>query len=391
MAASSSSNEPRLSAPTWKYVIKRAISEFTRDGGTDQAAKLTYFTVLAIAPTLLALFSLAALLLKGVKDQIANLVKEAVASTAGGSSDAIGPAVESTLDSLMGSTTGGTIALVIGIATAMWSASAYVKAFGRVSNQVYEIKEGRGPIRLNLAMLALTVALILGLLLVMVSLLLSQGIVESLFAPLAGPLGMSGTVTFLTESFLPIWAWAKWPVILVLAFALISLLYWGAPNIAKPFRLISPGGVFAVIGIGLAAVVLSIYMSTVASYSSYGAIGGIMAILFALWVMNIVIILGAEVDAEYARGRELEAGKPAEDSLTAPLRDDAGVVKAEEKHEELVDEARDIRLRNLHKDADSYKAPARESASSSDGSDMSAGDSTSADSSTQPTTTADGK
>lgn len=355
MAATSSSSDTRLSGPTWKYVAKRSIAEFGRDGGTDQAAKLTYFTVLAIAPTLLALFSLAALLLKDIKDQIAGLVKNAVASTAGGSSDAIGPAVESTLDSLMGSTTGGTVALIIGIATAMWSASAYVKAFGRVSNEIYEIKEGRGPIRLNGAMLALTVVLILGLLLIMVSLLLSPAIVEGLLAPIAGPMGMSGAVAFLSQSFLPIWTWVKWPVILVIAFALVSLLYWGAPNLSRKFRLISPGGVFAIVGIAIAAVALSVYMSTVASYSSYGAIGGIMAILFALWVMNIVIILGAEVDAEFERAKELEAGRPAEDSLTQPLRGEAGVEKAKEKRAELVDEARDIRLRNLHNDAESYK------------------------------------
>src|SRR5690606_27120234 len=97
-------------------------------------------------------------------------------------------------------------------------------------------------------------------------------------------------------------------------------LYWASPNIAKPFRLISPGGVFAVLGIALALVALSLYMTTLASYSSYGAIGSIMAILFALWVVNTVILLGAEVDAEYERARELEAGKPAEDSLDLPLR-----------------------------------------------------------------------
>src|SRR5690625_6520470 len=76
---------------------------------------------------------------------------------------------------------------------------------------------------------------------------------------------------FLTDSFLPIWAWVKWPVVLVIAFALISILYWGAPNVSKPFRLISPGGVVAILGIAVAAVALSIYMTTVASYSSYGA------------------------------------------------------------------------------------------------------------------------
>ena len=345
---------PSMSGTTLKYMAKRVLTEFLRDGGTDQAAKLTYFMVLSIAPTLLALFSLATLLLSDLKDEIAQLITEAIESAASGSELGAGEAVESTIGSLMGSATGGTVALIIGIATALWSASAYIKAYGRVANHIYEVPEGRGPVRMNATMLALTVAMILGILLVMVSMLLNETIVESLLGPIASTIGAEGVLEFLMSSFLPIWAWVKWPVILVIAFALISLLYWGAPNVDKPFRFISPGGVFAILGIGVAAVALSIYMGTVAGYSSYGAIGGIMAVLFALWVMNIVIIMGAEVDAEYQRARELASGKPAEESLTLPMRDTSAAEKAEAKHEKIVDEGRDIRLQNLHHDSEAY-------------------------------------
>ena len=352
--AGTGDDSPKLSGPTVKYMAKRVLSEFLRDGGTDQAAKLTYFMVLSIAPTLLALFSLATLLLAGIKDQIADLLVDAINSAAGGSGLGAEDAVRSTVNSLMGSSTGGTVALIIGIATALWSASAYIKAYGRVANHIYEVPEGRGPIRMNGTMLLLTLAMILGILLVMISLLLSDSIVEGLLGPIASSIGAEGALSFLMSSFLPIWAWVKWPVILLIAFALLSLLYWGAPNIEKPFRFISPGGVFAILGIAVAAVALSIYMGTVAGYSSYGAIGGIMAVLFALWVVNIVIIMGAEVDAEYERARELVAGKPAEDSLALPMRDTAGAEKAEAKQEKIVDEGRDIRLKNLHHDAEAY-------------------------------------
>ena len=245
---------PSLSGTTVKYMAKRVLTEFLRDGGTDQAAKLTYFMVLSIAPTLLALFSLATLLLSGIKDQIGDLIKDAISSGAGGSGMEVGGAVDSTLYSLMGSATGGTVALIIGIATALWSASAYIKAYGRVANHIYEVPEGRGPIRMNGTMLALTVAMILGILLIMVSVLLSETIVDGLLGPIASTIGAQGLLDFLMGSFLPIWAWVKWPVILLIAFALISLLYWGAPNIKKPFRFISPGGVFAILGIAVAAV-----------------------------------------------------------------------------------------------------------------------------------------
>lgn len=352
--AQTTGDEPKLTGTTMKYMAKRVFSEFLRDGGTDQAAKLTYFMVLSIAPTLLALFSLATLLLADMKDQIADLLVQLINSAAGSSDLGAEDAVRSTVTSLMGSSTGGTIALIIGIATALWSASGYIKAYGRVANHIYEVPEGRGPIKMNGTMLALTIAMILGILLVMVSILLNESLVEGLLGPIATSIGAEGVLSFLLGSFLPIWAWVKWPVILVIAFALISLLYWGAPNVDKPFRFISPGGVFAIIGIGVAAVALSIYMGTVAGYSSYGAIGGIMAVLFALWVINIVIIMGAEVDAEYERARELAAGKPAEDSLELPLRGETAAEKAEAKHAKLVDEGRDIRLQNLHHDSEAY-------------------------------------
>src|SRR5699024_5499319 len=146
--AGTGDDSPKLSGPTVKYMAKRVLSEFLRDGGTDQAAKLTYFMVLSIAPTLLALFSLATLLLAGIKDQIADLLVDAINSAAGGSGLGAEDAVRSTVGSLMGSSTGGTVALIIGIATALWSASAYIKAYGRVANHIYEVPEGRGPIRM---------------------------------------------------------------------------------------------------------------------------------------------------------------------------------------------------------------------------------------------------
>ena len=159
------------------------LTEFSRDGGTDQAAKLTYFMVLSIAPTLLALFSLATLLLSDLKDEIAELIKQAAASSAGASEQGLGSLVDSTVDSLMGSATGGTIALIIGVATALWSASAYVKAYSRTSNQIYDIPEGRGFVRQTGTMLAITLGLILSLLIIAISILLNQTLVDALLGP----------------------------------------------------------------------------------------------------------------------------------------------------------------------------------------------------------------
>src|SRR5699024_4974458 len=124
--------------------------------------------------------------------QIGDLIKEAISSGAGGSGMEVGGAVDSTLESLMGSATGGAVALIIGIATALWSASAYIKGHGRVANHLYEVPAGRGPIRMNGTMLALTVVMILGILLIMVSVLLSESIVDGLLGPIASTIGAQG-------------------------------------------------------------------------------------------------------------------------------------------------------------------------------------------------------
>ena len=292
--------EAKMSKTEWTYAAKRTLTEFSRAGGTDLAAQLTYFIVLAIAPSLLALFSLAALVLSGFQDEIVGLITDAVAKSniAKGSGDLSGP-IESTLKSLLGSTSSGTIALIIGIVTALWSASAFVKAFSRASNKIYRVEETRGPVKFNLSMLAVTAALIVGILLLFISMLLNQSMVDSLFGPIFSAIQMPDLLSFLTDTFIPIWAWVKWPFMLALLFAVVSLLYWATPNLEHKYRFISPGGIFAIVGIALALVALSIYMSTAASYSSYGAIGGVMAVLFVLWVVSIVLILGAALTPRF--------------------------------------------------------------------------------------------
>ena len=349
--------EAKMSKTEWVYAAKRTLTEFTRAGGTDLAAQLTYFIVLAVAPTFLALFSLAALVLSGFQDEIVKVITDAVKNSniANGSTDLTG-AIESTLKSLLGSTSSGTIALIIGILTALWSASAFVKAFSRASNKIYRVEETRGPVKLNLSMLAVTAALIVGILLLFVSMMLSQSMMDSILGPIFSTINMSGLLDFLTNTFIPIWAWVKWPFMLALLFAVVSLLYWATPNLKHKYRFISPGGVFAIIGIALALLALSVYMSTLASYSSYGAIGGVMAVLFVLWVVSIVLILGAAFDAEVLRGRQLAAGMPAEDGFELPSRGAEPPTKADLKYAKIVDEGREIRVGNLYKNQDNYTA-----------------------------------
>ena len=335
----------KLDGKGWKYALTRALKEFGNDGGTDLAATLTYFMVLSLAPALLAIFSILTLVLASNREVVDDLVKQLAEMVPADYRGVVDDVVNGLLN--QASDGGGILALVIGILTAVWSASAYVKAFNRAVNRVYNFEEGRGFVKLTLANLLTTVIMLVGLVTVLISLALNRALVDGFLAPLAGPLGMEGTVSFLSDTFLPIWAWVKWPVVIALLLLLIATLYYMTPNVKKPaVHMFGPGNIFALVGMVLAALALSVYFAKFASYSSYGAIGGVMALLFALWIFNIVLLLGIEIDAEVERAKQLTAGMPAEEAVQLPPKDVDALVKKAEKQKEL--EQKGYELRATH-------------------------------------------
>lgn len=323
----------KLGGAGWKYAFSRSIKTFLNAGGTDLAAKLTYFMVLSLAPALLAIFSIITLVMANNRDVVNDLVQDIVDKNV--SAD-YAPLVTDLVDNMMNQSTGGVIALIIGIATALWSASAYVKAFNRASNQLYGYEEGRGFVKLTAANLLATLVVLVGIVVVLICLAVNRTLVEGVVKPIAEPLGANELMSFLMDSFLPIWTWAKWPVIVVLVLLMIAVLYYLTPNVKKPkFTVFGPGNIVAFVGMILAAVALSVYFATLAGYSSYGAIGGVMALLFALWVFNIVLLLGLSVDAEWERAKQLRAGVAAEDHIKLPPKDTSALVKKAEAQEKL--------------------------------------------------------
>ena len=335
---------PKLDKSSWRYALKRALREFGTDNGTDLAAMLTYYTVLSIAPGLLAVFSIVALVLANNAETVTALVDDVVRQYV---PEDARPLVVDVVETMMSSTTGGVLALIIGLATAIWSASAYVKAFSRCMNTIYGIEEGRGFVTQTVTMLLVTVAMLVGTVLILISIAVNDALVSGVLGPVAGPLGLTDLLGFLNGVFLPIWAWLKWPFILAILIAMNALLYYLSPNLKQPkFTWISIGSIFAIVGIAVAAVALSIYFAFVAGYSSYGAIGAVMALLLALWVFNIVLLLGAEVDAEIERARELQAGIDAESAIQLPPRDTKKVEKMRKARDKLESEGRELRERH---------------------------------------------
>jgi len=129
------------------------------------------------------------------------------------------------------------------------------------------------------------------------------------------------------------WNIAKWPVLVLLVSLMFAILYWASPN-AKTggFRWVSPGGIFAVVLWLAASAAFALYLATFANYAkTYGALGGVIAFLVWLWISNIAILLGAELDAELERGRAIAAGADPTDEPFLQLRDDRKIKKGSEQ------------------------------------------------------------
>ncbi len=294
-----------LQKPSWGGVLKRTVSEFKEDNLTDWAASLTYFGVLAIFPAILALVSVLGLVGRSATQPlIDNLAKVSA-----------GPAKEivtATIQNLQKSQGASGIVFIVGLAVALWSASGYVAAFMRASNAIYEVEEGRPfwkklPVRLGV-----TLVLVILLALSALAVVLSGGLADQ-----------AGRLLGVGKAAVTVWDIAKWPVLLLIVSFMFALLYWASPNVKQPgFRWLSPGGIVAVILWIIASLVFAFYVANFGSYNkTYGALAGVIIFLVWLWITNIAVLLGAEFNAELERGRQIEAGQPADQEPFLEPRD----------------------------------------------------------------------
>jgi len=339
LPASPSSSLPRDSdtapdSPTdlhkrsWKYVLVKTFREFGTDQCSDIAASLVYFGVLALFPGLIAVFSLLGVV--GQSDAAATTVLGIIDDVApGGTADLLrGPVQE------IASSPGAGFALVTGLVLAVWSASGYVRAFGRGMNRIYEIDEGRPFWKLVPSQLLLTVVMVVLVTLAALLLVVSGPVAEAL-----------GRALGLGEAVVITWNIVKWPVLVAIVVLILAILYYGAPNAKQPrFRWISVGAVVAIVLLAVATVGFGLYVANFSNYDrTYGSLAGVVVFLLWLWIANMAILFGAELDAELERGRQLEAGIPAERELQLPPRDTTKIEKAREVEEKDVAEGRRIR------------------------------------------------
>jgi len=223
---------------------------------------------------------------------------------------------------------------VIGLVGAVWSASGYVVAFSRAMNRVYEIDEGRPFWKLRPVMLGITV------------IALVAAVIGAILVTASGPVAREiGQALGLPPEAILVWDIAKWLVVIVLAVVIVAVLYYATPNVKQPkFRWISVGALVALGVWALASVAFGFYVVNFSSYNkTYGAIGGIIVFLLWMWISNLALLFGAELDAELERGRQLQAGIKAEETIQLPPRDSRQSEKKAEQHEKDVEEGRRLR------------------------------------------------
>jgi len=276
--------------------LKRTFTEFSEDNLSDWAAALTYYGVLALFPALIAMVSVVGLV--GNPASTTKTLTDIVT--------AIGPAsaaqtLAGPIKSIASNQSAAGVALIAGLAAALWSASGYVGAFMRASNIIYETPEGRPIWKLRPLQMLVTLVMVILAAVVGMSVVLTGPVVDAI----AAPLGLSSTAV-------TVWDYAKWPVLVLIVLAMIAVLYYSAPNVRlRSFRWVSGGAFFALVVWLLASLAFAFFVANFGSYNkTYGALAGVIVFLVWLWITNVALLLGAELNAERERTTELREGVP---------------------------------------------------------------------------------
>jgi membrane protein len=290
---------------SWIAVMKRVFGQIKVDELTDRAAALTYYGVQAIFPGVLVLVSIVGLL----GHSTANSLITNLGDIAPGSLSSF---LKTVIQNAQSQKTGAGIAGIVGILLALWSASGYIAAFMRAANRIYAMPEGRpiwktAPVRLGVTLFTV-VCLVLGVVIVVAT--------GSVATTIGNALGVGSTAVL-------VWEIVKWPVLLIIFALVLAVLYHASPNVRTGgFKWVSPGAAFAVVVWLIASGLFALYVANFSSYNkTYGSLATVIVFLIWLWISNLVILLGAEVDAELEHERALHEGVPEDTELFAIPKD----------------------------------------------------------------------
>jgi|SRR5271166_2566885 len=285
-AGANATHPGEISAKGWWSVLKRVVAGFNADRLMTEAAGVTFYSLLAVFPAMATLVSLYGLVADplAVNDQLEYL-KGVVPS---GGLDII-------RDELRSLTANGTRALgfgfIIGFVTSLWSANQGVKALFDALNIVYHEKEKRGYVRFTGLCLLFT----LGAILFIVTAIISIAIVPLALEYLGLKAGSAGLIAI-----------GRWPVLMAVLTFLLALIYRYGPNRQHArWQWVSWGSAFAAVTWLIASIAFSYYVANFGSYNkTYGSLGAVIGFMTWIWISTIIVLLGAELNAELERSEE---------------------------------------------------------------------------------------
>ncbi len=264
-------------------LLKRSFRSFSKNDMLTYAAALSYQALFALFPFLIFLIAVLGFLhIPQFFDWLLEQARTAL------------PAdgyrlVENVVESVQGKARGGLLSL--GIVVAVWSASSGVRSVMNAMNVAFGVEESRPIWKRYLFSVIYTIGL-------------AALLIASTGLTLIGPKAIEWIAdqANLGSEFVTLWTWLRWPVLIVLLIVAAALIYYVAPNVDQPFALITPGAVLAVIVWVLASLGFSLYVSNFSNYSStYGSLGGIIVLLLYFYISSAVLLLGAEVNAQFHR------------------------------------------------------------------------------------------
>lgn len=298
----------RLKVPlSWREILRRTFTEaFFKDNCLGMAAQLAYYFLFALFPTLLVIIAIAdmfaadvAQILRGlggfVPEDAMNLINEQLGGLSEGEQGGL---------------------LTIGMLTALWSSSTAMVAVIDTLNRAYDIDEGRAWWKVRLAAIALTIGIALFIVLAFLLVVVGPTLAEALAVRLN-----------LGAAFEWTWKILQWPVIFALVSAGIGLLYYFAPDADQDWIWLTPGSVSATLLWLMASLAFKFYIAYFGGYASYGVVGGVMVLMIWFYLTGLVILLGAELNAEIEHasvyGKEEGEKVPGERRALGPARERA--------------------------------------------------------------------
>lgn len=284
-----------LSRSSWMEAGKRVIHEIGADRVTSVSGGVTFFTLLALFPAITALVSIYGLFadsetIVGTVGMLQRFLPQGALDLIRGQIEAIAQTSSSSLG----------IASIVGLLTALWTANGGIKSLISALNVAWFETETRGLVRLNLVSLAFTLGGIVLICAMLASIAILPWIIDLL------PLGDFGAklVSFL-----------RWPLMFVVLMGALAALYrWGPDKEGNRWHWISPGALFATIGLIIASILFSWYAANFANYNeTYGSLGAVIGLMMWLWIASMVVMVGAEINSALERQVQVENGIPLED------------------------------------------------------------------------------